>query len=100
MLADMWIDEITFEKWDHQYSIEGELRNSFGQPHQYSSPGTSTPDIDPIAISMPEIYAAPSNYAFPRNFKGYGEKGLEGLKWPGNAKIAVSFVINYEEVCS
>jgi hypothetical protein len=47
---------------------------------------------------MPEVYAAPPDYAFPRNFKGYGEKGLEGLKWPNNAKIAVSFVINYEEV--
>lgn len=49
---------------------------------------------------MPEVYAAPQDYAFPRNFKGYGEKGLEGLKWPNNAKIAVSFVINYEEVCN
>lgn len=47
---------------------------------------------------MPEVYAAPQDYAFPRNFKGYGEKGLEGLKWPNNAKVAVSFVINYEEV--
>jgi len=47
---------------------------------------------------MPEVYAAPPDYAFPRNFKGYGEKGLEGLKWPNNSKIAVSFVINYEEV--
>lgn len=47
---------------------------------------------------MPEVYAAPPDYAFPRNFKGYGEKGLEGLKWPNDAKIAVSFVINYEEV--
>jgi hypothetical protein len=47
---------------------------------------------------MPEVYAAPQEYAFPRNFKGYGEKGLQGLKWPNNAKIAVSFVINYEEV--
>ncbi|KAH6621775.1 chitin deacetylase 1 [Boeremia exigua] len=46
---------------------------------------------------MPEVYAAPPDFAFPRNFKGYGEKGLEGLKWPNNAKIAVSFVINYEE---
>ena len=47
---------------------------------------------------MPEVYAAHQDYAFPRNFKGYGEKGLEDLKWPNNAKIAVSFVINYEEV--
>lgn len=47
---------------------------------------------------MPEVYAAPPDFAFPRNFKGYGEKGLEGLKWPNGAKIAVSFVINYEEV--
>lgn len=49
-------------------------------------------------IIMPEVYAAPPDFAFPRNFKGYGEKGLEGLKWPKDAKIAVSFVINYEEV--
>ncbi|OAL01214.1 chitin deacetylase 1 [Phaeosphaeriaceae sp. SRC1lsM3a] len=46
---------------------------------------------------MPEVYAAHPEYAFDRNFKGYGEKGLEGLKWPNNAKVAVSFVINYEE---
>ena len=49
---------------------------------------------------MPEVYAAHPEYAFDRNFKGYGEKGLEGLKWPNNAKVAVSFVINYEEVSS
>lgn len=49
---------------------------------------------------MPEVYAAHPDFAFPRNFKGYGEKGLQGLKWPNNAKIAVSFVINYEEVRS
>lgn len=48
---------------------------------------------------MPEVYAAHPEYAFPRNFKGYGEKGLEDLKWPNDARIAVSFVINYEEVC-
>jgi hypothetical protein len=47
---------------------------------------------------MPEIYAAHPEYSFERDFKGYGEKGLQGLKWPNNAKIAVSFVINYEEV--
>lgn len=36
-------------------------------------------------------------YSYPRDFKGYGEAGLPALKWPDNAKIAVSFVINYEE---
>ncbi|KAI8939296.1 hypothetical protein NX059_003086 [Plenodomus lindquistii] len=46
---------------------------------------------------MPEVYAAPPGYTFPRNFKGYGEQGLKGLKWPNNAKIAESFVINHEE---
>jgi hypothetical protein len=47
---------------------------------------------------MPEAYAAHPDYGFDRDFKGYGEKGLVGLKWPNKAKIAVSFVINYEEV--
>ena len=47
---------------------------------------------------MPESYHPHPDYGFARDFKGYGEKGLQGLKWPNNAKIAVSFVINYEEV--
>ncbi|OIW33469.1 glycoside hydrolase/deacetylase [Coniochaeta ligniaria NRRL 30616] len=45
---------------------------------------------------MPEIYSAHPDYGFDRDFKGYGEQGLK-LQWPNNAKIAVSFVINYEE---
>lgn len=44
--------------------------------------------------------SADPDYDFPRDFRGYGEEGLVGLKWPNNAKIAVSFVINYEEVGS
>jgi hypothetical protein len=46
---------------------------------------------------MPEVYHAHPLYGYDRDFKGYGEKGLDP-KWPNNAKIAVSFVINYEEV--
>lgn len=46
---------------------------------------------------MPEGYAPQPDYEFARDFKGYGEKGLN-LEWPSGAKIAVSFVINYEEV--
>ncbi|KAI5365849.1 putative glycoside hydrolase/deacetylase, beta/alpha-barrel [Septoria linicola] len=40
----------------------------------------------------------PDIYHYDRDFQGYGEHGLQGLTWPNNAKIAVSFVINYEEV--
>lgn len=46
---------------------------------------------------MPEIYVAHPDYGYDRDFRGYGERGLPELKWPGNAKIAVNFVINYEE---
>jgi hypothetical protein len=46
---------------------------------------------------MPEHYSPQPDYDFARNFKGFGEEGLNP-KWPNNAKIAVSFVINYEEV--
>ncbi|KAI1076228.1 polysaccharide deacetylase [Whalleya microplaca] len=45
---------------------------------------------------MPEIYFAHPDYGYDRDFKGYGEKGIDP-GWPNNAKIAVSFVINYEE---
>lgn len=38
-------------------------------------------------------------YSFPRDLKGYGRHPPDP-QWPGGAKIAVSFVINYEEVVS
>jgi hypothetical protein len=41
---------------------------------------------------------AGTKYDFPRDFVGYGRHPPNPL-WPGGAKIAVSFVINYEEVC-
>jgi len=47
---------------------------------------------------MPEVYFAHPDYGYARDFRGYGEAGLPTLKWPDNAKIAISFVINYEEV--
>ncbi|KAL2833855.1 hypothetical protein BDW59DRAFT_156656 [Aspergillus cavernicola] len=45
---------------------------------------------------MPEAYASHPDYGYARDFKGYGENGIHP-RWPNNAKIAVSFVINYEE---
>ncbi|KAH7131798.1 polysaccharide deacetylase [Dendryphion nanum] len=45
---------------------------------------------------MPTIYHAHPDYNYPRDFKGYGEESLK-IVWPNNAKIAISFVINYEE---
>ncbi|WFE90619.1 allantoinase PuuE [Roseibium porphyridii] len=33
---------------------------------------------------------------YPRNFRGYGANPPDP-KWPGNARIAVQFVLNYEE---
>jgi OHCU decarboxylase len=33
---------------------------------------------------------------YPRDFRGYGPMGIDP-KWPNGAKIAVQFVINYEE---
>ncbi|MFZ1815852.1 MAG: allantoinase PuuE [Rhizobiaceae bacterium] len=33
---------------------------------------------------------------YPRNFRGYGRAGINP-QWPGKARIAVQFVINYEE---
>ncbi|PGH16036.1 hypothetical protein AJ79_02016 [Helicocarpus griseus UAMH5409] len=48
----------------------------------------------------PDAHAKPwkwdDHYDFPRDLIGYGEKSLNP-QWPSNAKIAVSFVINYEE---
>ena len=33
---------------------------------------------------------------YPRDFSGYGPNGIDP-KWPGDARIAVQFVVNYEE---
>lgn len=46
---------------------------------------------------MPPLWVGHPDYDTQRDFTGYGEEGLNP-KWPNNAKIAVSFVINYEEV--
>ena len=48
------------------------------------------------ASKIPE-FVWNEHYDFPRDFVGYGEKSFDP-QWPGGAKIAVSFVINYEEV--
>ncbi|KAF2637603.1 polysaccharide deacetylase [Massarina eburnea CBS 473.64] len=45
---------------------------------------------------MPPIWSGHPDYDTERDFIGYGEAGLDP-KWPNGAKIAVSFVINYEE---
>lgn len=37
-----------------------------------------------------------SYFNFPRDFKGYGRKP-PNFQWPGNPKIIVNFVVNYEE---
>lgn len=35
-------------------------------------------------------------YALPRDLEGYGEESLNP-NWPHNAKLAISFILNYEE---
>lgn len=39
-----------------------------------------------------------TKFDFPRDLVGYG-RHPPNAEWPNGAKIAVSFVINYEEVC-
>ena len=33
----------------------------------------------------------------PRDLVGYGNQGPTTVKWPNNAKVAINFVLNYEE---
>lgn len=46
---------------------------------------------------MAKAYVPDPVYHHERDFIGYGEESLNP-HWPNDAKIAVSFVINYEEV--
>ena len=39
---------------------------------------------------------SPSNSSYPRDLVGYGENPPRA-RWPGGAKVAVQFVVNYEE---
>ena len=36
------------------------------------------------------------NKQYPRNMVGYGSKKIK-VQWPNNSKIALQFVLNYEE---
>jgi len=45
---------------------------------------------------MPGIYPPMTDGDYPRNLQGYGTE-LPDAAWPGGARIAVQFVINYEE---
>lgn len=52
------------------------------------APTLDAPNTDPLEGT---------HYDFHRDFIGYGREPVNP-KWPENAKIAVCFVINYEEV--
>lgn len=57
----------------------------------------STPyGLGPDALKV-KPFEWDDHYDFPRDLIGYGEDSFNP-KWPKGAKIAVSFVINYEEV--
>ena len=45
---------------------------------------------------LPKAFQWSPHFDFPRNLTGYGPNP-PAAKWPDNAKIALSFVINYEE---
>lgn len=51
-------------------------------------PALDAPNVDPDCNSK---------FDFPRDLVGYG-RHPPNAQWPNGAKIAVSFVINYEEV--
>jgi len=68
---------------------------SRGAPSKMSAHKPFVPALDAANVD-PDAGTA---YSFPRDLKGYGRHPPDP-QWPGGAKIAVSFVINYEEVSS
>jgi hypothetical protein len=59
----------------------------------------TTPYSLPSDTSKIKEFEWDDYYDFPRDLIGYGENSFNP-EWPNGAKVAVSFVINYEEVCS
>jgi len=45
---------------------------------------------------MPGIFRPMTEHEYPRNMRGYG-KDVPDAAWPDGARIAVQFVVNYEE---
>ena len=57
-------------------------------------------NLNGIAPSLDSANCDPlrdTKYDFPRDTIGFGRKSFNP-KWPAGSKIAISFVINYEEV--
>jgi hypothetical protein len=55
--------------------------------------------VDGVALSIDSPNNDPNQgtkYDFPRDLIGYGRDSFDA-QWPNGAKVAVSFVINYEE---
>lgn len=55
------------------------------------------PDLAPELNAIDQNPVSGSIYDFARDLVGYGRHPPKA-EWPRQAKIAVSFVINYEEV--
>ena len=49
-----------------------------------------------IAMGSEKVFQWDDHHDFPRDLIGYGPDP-PAARWPNNAKIAISFVINYEE---
>lgn len=52
--------------------------------------------MDATSTSTSKVFEWSDHYDFPRNLVGYGPNPPT-VGWPNGAKIAISFVINYEE---
>jgi hypothetical protein len=61
---------------------------TFGFKRSFHKHGMSTSEV--------KEFEWDDHYDFPRDLVGYGENSFNP-QWPNGAKIAVSFVINYEE---
>ena len=75
----------------------GDLLNMANTPEPAPA-ATSTPEVAPTASSYPKPGHAndgKSKYGF-RDVVGYGKRPVVP-HWPNKAKVALNFVINYEE---
>ena len=50
----------------------------------------------PVVRDTGDAVSSPPSSPYPRNLKGYG-RDQPDPRWPGNARVAVQFVMNFEE---
>ena len=90
--------EVKIEWRRKELIVVNEVVEAFRSRNVVDKMATTNPSAPALDAANADPDAG-SRFDFPRDLVGYGRHPPDAA-WPKGAKIAVSFVINYEEVMS